>query len=99
MADPRVIPADGPLLVFGGPYSNLQATQAVLAEAAGLSLRRVRGYCLSLSRVSWNYRSLRVRAVARLLLEIRRPASKCRISWTHEGRLFAHRWMLRSAFS
>jgi len=26
--------ADGPLLVFGGPYSNLQATRAVLDEAA-----------------------------------------------------------------
>jgi predicted phosphodiesterase len=35
--------ADGPLLVFGGPYSNLQATQAVLAEAArrGIPPRRV----------------------------------------------------------
>lgn len=29
-----VIRADGPLLVFGGPYGNLQATEAVLAEAA-----------------------------------------------------------------
>ncbi|MBU8537257.1 metallophosphoesterase family protein [Falsiroseomonas tokyonensis] len=28
------IALDGPMLVFGGPYSNLQATQAVLAEAA-----------------------------------------------------------------
>ena len=26
--------ADGPLLVFGGPYSNLQATRAMLTEAA-----------------------------------------------------------------
>ena len=25
---------DGPALLFGGPYSNLEATQAVLAEAA-----------------------------------------------------------------
>lgn len=35
--------ADGPLLVFGGPYSNLQATRAVLAEAAqrGIPPRRV----------------------------------------------------------
>jgi predicted phosphodiesterase len=34
---------DGPLLVFGGPYSNLQATRAVLAEAArrGIPTRRV----------------------------------------------------------
>jgi predicted phosphodiesterase len=35
--------ADGPLLVFGGPYSNLQATQAILAEAArrGIPSQRV----------------------------------------------------------
>jgi predicted phosphodiesterase len=35
--------ADGPLLILGGPYSNLQATQAVLAEAArrGIPPRRV----------------------------------------------------------
>ena len=26
-------PIDGPLFCFGGPYSNLQATVAVLAEA------------------------------------------------------------------
>lgn len=34
---------DGPLLVFGGPYSNLQATRAVLAEAArrGIPPQRV----------------------------------------------------------
>ena len=43
MPHPRVIPADGPLLVFGGPYSNLQATQAMLAEATrrGIPARRV----------------------------------------------------------
>lgn len=29
---------DGPVLVFGGPYSNLQATQAVLAEARRLGI-------------------------------------------------------------
>lgn len=29
-----LIRLDAPMLVFGGPYSNLQATQAVLAEAA-----------------------------------------------------------------
>lgn len=28
-----VIDADGPVLAFGGPYSNLQATEAILAEA------------------------------------------------------------------
>jgi uncharacterized radical SAM superfamily Fe-S cluster-containing enzyme len=30
----RELTIDGPALVFGGPYGNLQATQAVLAEAA-----------------------------------------------------------------
>jgi predicted phosphodiesterase/uncharacterized Fe-S cluster-containing radical SAM superfamily protein len=30
----EVMPMDGPVLVFGGPYSNLEATEAVLAEAA-----------------------------------------------------------------
>lgn len=30
----REVAADGPLLVFGGPYSNLQATRAMLDEAA-----------------------------------------------------------------
>ena len=29
---------DGPALIFGGPYSNLQATAAVLAEAARLGI-------------------------------------------------------------
>ncbi|MFM7419127.1 MAG: metallophosphoesterase family protein [Alphaproteobacteria bacterium] len=35
--------ADGPLLVFGGPYSNLQATRAILDEAVrrGISAERV----------------------------------------------------------
>ena len=33
-----VIRADGPVLVFGGPYSNLQATRALLAEAARLGI-------------------------------------------------------------
>jgi predicted phosphodiesterase len=43
MAEGEVIAADGPLLVFGGPYSNLHATRAVLAEAArrGIPARRV----------------------------------------------------------
>ncbi|CAH0299502.1 metallophosphoesterase [Roseomonas sp. CECT 9278] len=43
MPETVVIAADGPLLVFGGPYSNLQATQAMLAEAArrGIPARRV----------------------------------------------------------
>jgi predicted phosphodiesterase len=34
MHDPsRVIKVTGPLLIFGGPYSNLEATEAILAEA------------------------------------------------------------------
>lgn len=45
MSEQRVmeLAADGPLLVFGGPYSNLQATQAILAEAArrGIPSQRV----------------------------------------------------------
>lgn len=38
-----MIEIDGPALVFGGPYSNLQATQAVLAEAdrRGIPARRI----------------------------------------------------------
>jgi predicted phosphodiesterase len=38
-----IVEADGPLLVFGGPYSNLPATRAVLNEAArrGIPPRRV----------------------------------------------------------
>lgn len=37
------IVADGPVLAFGGPYSNLQATEAVLVEAArrGIPPRRI----------------------------------------------------------
>jgi predicted phosphodiesterase len=37
------VAADGPLLVFGGPYSNLQATRAMLTEATrrGIPARRV----------------------------------------------------------
>jgi predicted phosphodiesterase len=45
MSQERVmeLSADGPLLVFGGPYSNLQATQAILGEAArrGIPPQRV----------------------------------------------------------
>ena len=45
MPEDRVtrLAVDGPLLVFGGPYSNLQATRAALAEAArrGIPSRRV----------------------------------------------------------
>jgi hypothetical protein len=38
---PRPIPlfrVDGALVVFGGPYSNLEATRAVLGEAARLEI-------------------------------------------------------------
>lgn len=42
MSGGHVVVADGPALVFGGPYSNLQATRAVLAEARrrGVPARR-----------------------------------------------------------
>lgn len=40
-----VIRADGPVLVFGGPYSNLQATEAVLVEAARLGVPPARTVC------------------------------------------------------
>lgn len=45
MPHPLVIPADGPLLVFGGPYSNLQATRALLAEAARRAIPPARVIC------------------------------------------------------
>ncbi len=37
--------ADGPVLVFGGPYSNLQATAALFAAAAGLGIPPERMVC------------------------------------------------------
>ena len=37
MADQTFDP-DHPLLVFGGPYSNLQATEAIRAEAERLAI-------------------------------------------------------------
>lgn len=40
-----MIPMDGPVLLFGGPYSNLQATQALLAEAARLGIPPGRIVC------------------------------------------------------
>ena len=48
MAMRKAIPqiqANGPLLVFGGPYSNLEATQAVLSAAARLSISPERVIC------------------------------------------------------
>ncbi|HZB91015.1 MAG TPA: radical SAM protein [Stellaceae bacterium] len=43
MEDGALLTMDGPVLVFGGPYSNLEATEAVLAEAArrGIPPRRI----------------------------------------------------------
>ena len=43
MEEPLLLPMDGPVLVFGGPYSNLEATRALLAEAArrGIPPRRI----------------------------------------------------------
>lgn len=45
MADMMRIDCDGPLLVFGGPYSNLQALQALLAEARRLGIPPRRMLC------------------------------------------------------
>ena len=36
---------DGPVLLFGGPYSNLQATRALIAEAARLGIPPERWLC------------------------------------------------------
>lgn len=40
-----VLRADGPVLVFGGPYSNRQATEALLAEAERLGIPPARIVC------------------------------------------------------
>src|SRR5262249_31708274 len=40
-----LIQGDGPLLVFGGPYSNLEATRAVLTAAAEFSIPHERVIC------------------------------------------------------
>ncbi len=45
MSEERVLPMDGPVLVFGGPYSNLEATVAVLAEARRRGIPRERVVC------------------------------------------------------
>ena len=36
---------DGPVLLFGGPYSNLQATRALMGEAASLGLEAAQMIC------------------------------------------------------
>jgi hypothetical protein len=45
MDDGTVMRSDGPVLVFGGPYGNLQATEALLAEAACLGIPPSRMVC------------------------------------------------------
>ncbi len=46
MAETRDLGAiDGPMLIFGGPYGNLQATQALLGEAAALGIPTARILC------------------------------------------------------
>jgi uncharacterized radical SAM superfamily Fe-S cluster-containing enzyme len=40
-----LIHADGPLIIFGGPYSNLEATQAILDQAADLNIPPRRIIC------------------------------------------------------
>ncbi len=42
---PPVLVADGPVLVFGGPYSNLQATEALFAAAIRLGIPPHRMIC------------------------------------------------------
>jgi len=41
----QLLQMDGPLLVFGGPYSNLEATQALLDEAVRLKIPAERVVC------------------------------------------------------
>ena len=41
----QLIRVDGPILIFGGPYSNLAATAAVLSEAKRLDIARERTIC------------------------------------------------------
>lgn len=45
MSDADLGPLDGPVLVFGGPYSNLEAAQAIRAEAARLGIPPARTIC------------------------------------------------------
>ena len=45
MAEVPVVRMNGPVLVFGGPYSNLEATRAVLAEARRRAIPRERVIC------------------------------------------------------
>src|SRR5215510_13587256 len=40
-----LIRVDGPILIFGGPYSNLAATAAVLADAKRLGIAREQTIC------------------------------------------------------
>ena len=41
----QILEPDGPLLIFGGAYSNLEATVAVLAEAVRLGIPPARVIC------------------------------------------------------
>ena len=41
----HIIHADGPVLVFGGPYSNLEATQTLLEQASDLNIPPERIVC------------------------------------------------------
>ncbi len=45
MTETPLLPIDGPALVFGGPYGNLQATAAVLAQAERLGIPPSRIIC------------------------------------------------------
>ena len=45
MTEADLGPLDGPVLVFGGPYSNLEAAQAIRAEAVRLGIPPARTIC------------------------------------------------------
>ena len=45
MGEAQELHFDGPALVFGGPYGNLEATQALLDEAARLGVPPRRIVC------------------------------------------------------
>jgi predicted phosphodiesterase len=45
MGGPRQLRFDGPAIVFGGPYGNLEATRALLDEAARLGVPSARVVC------------------------------------------------------
>jgi arsenite methyltransferase len=45
LSETPLLECDKPVLIFGGPYSNLQATEAVLAQARRLKIKKSRIIC------------------------------------------------------